>query len=650
MWGLAAAAALVLGAGGAGARSLATTTLQVQVIGAGSVTSGGGQIVCGAGGTTCFYSTTATTGSVVLTANDQGGWTFDSWSGCPSASANQCTVTLGGGDFDVSANFTKTPDPGSKTLTVTVSGDSAGGGNVSGGSMDCDEGETNCSATAPVGSTLTMVESPDSGYIFTGWGRDCAGTGQSCVVTMSDDRTVTAAFRKPQLSVTVQGNGTVTGGGITCTSGSTSGCTADEDAGDEVTLTATPASGGSFTGWSGCTSSSAAACTVSMTEDRQVTATFSGGSGGGGGGDGGGGGATTFPLTVSVTGSGSVTGGGISCGASGTNCSVTLAAGASVTLSATPAAGATFASWGGACSGATPSCTLTMSAARSVSATFSGGSSAEVGLSVVVTGHGTVTGSGISCGNGKTTCTAKESKGSTVGLTATPGPGAKFAGWSGACTGTTPTCTVSMDASKQISARFTGGTGPATVAGTALHRAGPPVVSATDVGFEVTLRFKTTVRGQARMRALRAGRVQTALAFAAAPGRVTIGPFPVARSGFYVFEVRLAGRTLRWSACLGRCGEHATSDPFSLSRGLPVVVDAGALWSLTLRFRSSQPAGVVVRVYRSGRLARELRFPISTGAVTPGALLLSPGTYRISLNATDAYGRLRTLTWYAALP
>jgi hypothetical protein len=170
------------------------------------------------------------------------------------------------------------------------------------------------------------------------------------------------------------------------------------------------------------------------------------------------------------------------------------------------------------------------------------------------------------------------------------------------------------------------------------------------VGFEVTLRFTTTLRGQARMRALRAGRLQTALAFAAAPGTARIGPFPVVKSGFYVFELRLAGRTLRWTACLGRCGELATSDPFTLDRGLPLVVDAGALWSLTLHFRSSQPAGVVVRVYRSGRLARELRFPIATGATSPGALLLSPGTYRISLDAVDAFGRLRTLTWYAVLP
>jgi hypothetical protein len=36
--------------------------------------------------------------------------------------------------------------------------------------------------------------------------------------------------------------------------------------------------------------------------------------------------------------------------------------------------------------------------------------------------------------------------------------------------------------------------------------------------------------------------------------------------------------------------------------------------------------------------------------VVPGALLLSPGTYRVALSATDAVGRVRTLTWYALLP
>ena len=61
-------------------------------------------------------------------------------------------------------------------------------------------------------------------------------------------------------------------------------------------------------------------------------------------------------------------------------------------------------------------------------------------------------------------------------------------------------------------------------------------------------------------------------------------------------------------------------------------------------------AGAVVRVYRGKVLAREVRFPIHAGRTVPGALLLSPGNYRIELTATDAVGRIRTLSWYALLP
>ena len=175
-------------------------------------------------------------------------------------------------------------------------------------------------------------------------------------------------------------------------------------------------------------------------------------------------------------------------------------------------------------------------------------------------------------------------------------------------------------------------------------------MSKTAVGYEVTLRFRTADRGRARVRALRAGRLETALAFTAAAGPATVGPFPLLKPGFYTFELLLGGRTLRWTACLGRCGEHAASSPFTLARGPATVVDAGALWSLTLHFGSTQPAGAVVQVYRGKRLAREVRFPITAGAAAPGALLLSSGTYRIRLVATDAVGRIRTLTWYALLP
>jgi Divergent InlB B-repeat domain len=634
-------AALTLGAGGAvGRQTATTTTVRIEVIGRGVVTDNKSSMNCGNGATTCRISYTGT-GSVTFTAAAASGWTFSSWDGCSGAT---CDVTFDQSDDDHEeiATFVQAPDPGDKTLSVKASGDAAGdGGNIAGADIDCNTGDVDCSTQVTVGSTLTIVETPETGFVFSGWSGACSGSSRSCTLLMDDDKSATGTFRKPRLTVSVNGNGTVTGGGIACTNGSSTGCTADEDAGSEVTLTATPPSGGSLTSWSGCTSTSGAICTITMTGDKNVTANFSGGSVA----------PTTFPLTVSVTGSGTVTGGGINCGEGGSACSATLASGTNVTLTATPSTGETFTGWGDACSGSARTCSVTMSAARSVTATFSGGSTGEVELSVAVTGRGTVTGGGITCGNGKAACRAKQRQGSTVGLTASPAAGARFSGWGGACLGKVATCTVEMDAAKQVTATFTGGSGRVPAAGSApLRRIGSPLVSKTAVGYEVTLRFRTAERGRARVRALRAGRLETALAFSAAVGPATIGPFPVAKSGFYTFELLLGGRTLRWTACLGRCGERAASTPFTLTRGRATAVDAGALWSLTLHFRSTQPAGAVARVYRGNRLAREVRFPIRAGATAPGALLLSPGTYRIRLVAVDAVGRVRTLTWYALLP
>ncbi len=639
-WSLVALATLTLGVGGAVGQAPTTTTVRVEVIGRGVVKDDKNQIDCGNGATTCRISYSGA-GSASLSAAPASGWTFSDWKGC---SSDPCSVDFNPSDDDheVIATFDQSPDPGEKTLTVHANGDAQGdGGNISGEDIDCDTGDDDCTTAVTLGSTLTVVETPDDGFVFGGWSGACSGTSRSCTLQMDGDKTATGTFRKPRLAVSVNGNGTVTGGGIACTSGSSGGCSADEASGQDVTLTATPGSGGSFTSWSGCTSSSGATCTVTMSGDKSVTANFSGGTVG----------PTTFPLSVSVTGSGTVTGGGLTCGAGGTSCSTTLSAGTNVTLTAQPTNGQTFQSWGGACSGSSRTCSLTMSAARSVSATFSGGSSAEVALSVAVTGHGTVTGGGITCGNGKQVCTAKARQGSTVGLTATRAPGATFAGWGGACSGKVPTCTVEMSEARRVTASFTGGTGRTPATGSAaLRSVGPPRVSRTAAGFQVTLRFRTGERGRARVRALRAGRVETALAFTAAAGAATVGPFPVAKPGFYTFDLRLGSRTLRWAACLGRCGERATSSPFTLTRGLPTVDDAGTLWSVTLHFRSSQPAGVVARVVRGRVVARELRYPIRVGATTPGTLLLSPGSYRIRLVATDAYGRVRTLTWYALLP
>ena len=173
--------------------------------------------------------------------------------------------------------------------------------------------------------------------------------------TSSDPTTIAASPPPPHtlnVSTTGTGAGTVTGSGISCPGN----CSASYANGTVVTLTATPASGSMFAGWTGGGCSGTGTCQVTMSSDQSVTATFN---------------AIVIPthtLTVlrSGNGSGSVSGSGISCPS---NCSASYAEGTMVTLTATPASGSTFAGWTGACTG-TGTCVVTMSADRSVGATF----------------------------------------------------------------------------------------------------------------------------------------------------------------------------------------------------------------------------------------------------------------------------------------
>src|SRR6185436_18152271 len=195
---------------------------------------------------------------------------------------------------------------------------------------------------------------------------------------------VIATFATFPLTITTAGvgAGTVRGPGIACVWPAATGrdCTETFAAGAVVTLTATPAAGSGFTGWGGaCTGT--ADCRVTMSAARAVTASFG-----------------KFPLTVTTAGvgAGTVRGPDIACvrpAATGNDCTGTYAAGAVVTLTATPAAGSGFAGWGGACTG-TGDCTVTMSAARAVTATFS---TFPLTVTTAGIGAGTVRGPGIGC-------------------------------------------------------------------------------------------------------------------------------------------------------------------------------------------------------------------------------------------------------------
>src|SRR5215813_1145750 len=162
--------------------------------------------------------------------------------------------------------------------------------------------------------------------------------------------------------------------------------------------------------------------------------------------------AQAITLSVGTTGTGSgvviSTQAGILCG---TTCSATYGSGTGVTLTATPATGSTFTGWSGACTG-TGSCGVTLTADTNVTATFSQQAQTQYQtLMVGVSGKGSVTSSpsGITCGK---TCSADYLPG-TVTLTATPGSGFAFIGWSGACTGT-GSCSVSMSSAQTVNATF----------------------------------------------------------------------------------------------------------------------------------------------------------------------------------------------------
>ena len=81
-------------------------------------------------------------------------------------------------------------------------------------------------------------------------------------------------------------------------------------------------------------------------------------------------------------------------------------------------------------------------------------------VTIKTSGAGNVTGEGINCGTNDTDCKEYHDVNTTITLTAAPGTGAKFTGWSGDCTGTALTCTLKITQARQVIATFVGGGSP----------------------------------------------------------------------------------------------------------------------------------------------------------------------------------------------
>jgi len=366
-----------------------------------------------------------------------------SWAGCDSVDGeNKCHVTMSAAK-EVTATFALEQ----RLLTVKKTGTGTGKVTSSPAGIDC--GAT-CSASFDHGTEVTLEAKADAGSEFKGWSGACSGTG-TCKVTMTAAKEVTATFdEEPKgtsfpLTVVVEGSGsgTVTSdkGAISCNPF----CTDEYEAGTKVVLTATAAPGSVFYSWKYCDSGgvNGRQCTVTVDKAKTVKATF----------------ITTHDLEVSRVGSGlgkvQSSPGGILCLA---NCSDTTAAfkeGTEVTLKQTPAKHFHFVEWSGDCSGS-GACQVSIGEDHEVSAKFAEDAKHLLTLTKKGGGAGTVKSSvaGINCG---ATCSEQASayyQGEVVELTATPGKGSAFGGWSGSGCSGTGTCTVTMSEARAVVAEF----------------------------------------------------------------------------------------------------------------------------------------------------------------------------------------------------
>ena len=218
---------------------------------------------------------------VTLIAVAELGSRFIGWNSCERTEDRNgdgvnetCLVTMSTAKL-VTATFDEID---SARLTILKDTNSTGSGVIKSEPLGIDCGEV-CIRNFELGTQVKLTAMPAEGSEFVGWGGDwCAGSEPVCVVSMDKAKIVTARFdRGFRLTVEKQGSGAgrivSQPQGIDC--GATCAFSFTNNA--TVTLTVRPDEGTTFLGWGGACSASGTAltCTLPMTQSRKVIATFS---------------------------------------------------------------------------------------------------------------------------------------------------------------------------------------------------------------------------------------------------------------------------------------------------------------------------------------------------------------------------------------
>jgi hypothetical protein len=387
---------------------------------------------------------------VTLTGAAEAGSVFAGWSAGSGAASScarsgSCTFTLTA-DSSLDATYLL-----ENTLALREMGTGTGTVTSEPAGLEC--GLT-CEAIFTHNQTVTLSAAPSEGKIG-GWTgcESVSGPGEEkCAVQVTAAKLVTVQFdAEPLLTVSKEGTGAAEGRVSSTPAGIDCGgeCSDPIPIGETIVLEE-HGEGGSFEGWTGCTSEAQGKCEVLMSAAKQVRAKFAAPA------------PADFKLQAQVAGGGEIVSqhGTLACteGAAASLCEEQVAASATVKLKAQAESGWVLEEWTeGPCAGAkATSCEFTMpSHDVGVGAKFS--VSHQHKLAVVKFGEGgvkTATSPGLTCGPAQLECVAEFNEGTHVVLEESPAAGYQFAGWIGCKVKSSTTCEVEASRDLEVAAIF----------------------------------------------------------------------------------------------------------------------------------------------------------------------------------------------------
>ncbi len=272
------------------------------------------------------------------------------------------------------------------------------------------------------GDDVTVTATPDEGWSFVEWTGDRESTEDQITIVMDSDKQITAHFQENgttemyELTVNTNGEGTV----------EIDPDQNEYEEGTEVTLTAMPAEGWHFDGWTGDHNSTDKETVIIMDDNKIITANFKENNTD-----------QTYELTVNTNGEGTV------------NIDPDqneYDEGTEVTLTAMPAEGWHFDEWTGDRESTEEQITIVMDSDKQITAHFQeNGTTETYELTVNTNGEGTV----------EINPDQNEyEEGTEVTLTAEPAEGWYFEEWTDEASGTEEQITVTMDDNKEVTANF----------------------------------------------------------------------------------------------------------------------------------------------------------------------------------------------------